>query len=210
MLSEKEYLELYNSHLGISRRLFGGLLRNEEAIEWSDYAVHIAILTHDKEQGGLSTYVHYMAHKYRNEFVRAHKRWKGIRVGTNGKPSDEPLSAVYQSRHKYIDIGGKMAFNHDYNSRTGSPWCSNDYWFEAVEHEQDIDFEIDIREFLTELEATREIYQGRLIPIVEGWLSGETEEIIAARLGISRDLVSKIKQKARKELSEKFKQILFR
>ena len=73
-----EYAKIYKEHVNIAKRMFLKLPNKQEGMEWAEFAVHVAILTHDKERSDLSTHVFNTARKYKNKFIRSYKRWSGI------------------------------------------------------------------------------------------------------------------------------------
>ena len=182
-MDAKEYTEVFNRHINIANQLFINLPNQQEGKEWAEYAVHIAILTHKKDRSSLSTYVYYVAKKYRNKFIRSYRKWNGIQPCVN-----KSIQKKYSATHRHIQISGADVL-------TTLPDNLDIY---ANEH--NLDLIIDIQDIIEQLEQKHKVFRGRLSIIVEEWKAGKKVKEIAKKLGCSRQWISHLKRLFKKKL----------
>jgi len=165
-----EYIRVFESHVGIAKRIFLSLPNKEEGMEWAEYATHIAMLTHDEQLGCLSTHVTYMAKKYKGKFVRDYKKWVGIDPRGN-----KAILTRHHSVHRHIALEDQ----NDVLTIT----------------DDTLDFNIDIQDFVENLEQKYPVFKGKLPILIEGLMEGKPMQQIADELGCSRVWVYRLRKK---------------
>jgi len=201
-MDEERYVELFNQHVGIARKIFGSkLLQNQEAKEWANFAVQIAILKHDPSKGSMSTKVHDLARRYRNQFIREHRKWIGLppKRGnkTRGNKNDTSASYKFALKGSYKGSPSYVVIHEKH--------CLEKTTYVAISPETMPDVWLDIQQCIEELEVNNpRLFGGRLSAIISGTLESKTDEEIAIELQLQRSLISKIKHAAIKKFKEKF------
>jgi len=191
-MDAKQYQEIFRKHIGIAKSIFSGLPNQREAIEWASDAVNEAIATHKPELGCLSTHVTYIAKKYRTDFIRSSRRWKGIHQ--NG----QPVGNLCQAGYKRI--------------ATYTPKYTDDEWRPrstirirkevAIAREYDWDFILDLKDIIEETRKGHYM-DGKMSIAVEDWLNEVSDEITKLKLGCTRFYVQRCQRKFRKLVRKK-------
>ena len=185
------FLSLFKKHINIAKQLFIGLPNQREAMEWARDAVNEAIATHNPELGSLSTHVTYIAKKYRTNFIRSNKRWRGIQQ--DGKPVGNLCRAGYKRVATYSTL------DDDYR---GESIIILHQKHEVIAREYDLDFIIDLKDIIEHVRKERRM-NGKMVIAVEDWINDVSDEITKTKLGCTRFYVQRCQRRFRRIIRRK-------